>query len=218
MNEYGIHTIPLSLPQSLVSLREDLEKILINAQQRLKKFAEDHGWDEFIRESFADQAQIFDEKMNFDVVLKTITGTDPGVELPNTYSAALENRVLLCVSPELYHTNYPEGDEEKAYEKLITHEMAHRLHIRILKGDEDAMGPVWFFEGFAIHAAGQFEHDKINVSPVEIERIINLEQRSSYRLYGIALRYFLQKLPLQELVANAGKNDFNEWLRSFYMR
>ena len=40
-----------------------------------------------------------------------------------------------------------DGDEENAFEKLLAHEMAHRLHIRILNGNENAMGQYGSMKG-----------------------------------------------------------------------
>ncbi len=70
-----------------------------------------------------------------------------------------------------YAEIYPEGIEDKSFEKLLTHEMAHRLHIRILDGNEEAMGPIWFFEGFAIYIADQLIKPEINLSKKEMYEI-----------------------------------------------
>ena len=50
----------------------------------------------------------------------------------------------MSVSPKVYSQIYTEGIEEKSFEKLITHEMVHSLHIRILNGNEEAAGPICF--------------------------------------------------------------------------
>jgi hypothetical protein len=113
----------------------------------------------------------------------------------------------------LYRQNYPEGIEEKSFEKLITHEMAHRLHIRILNGDEHAMGPIWFFEGFAIYAAGQFEKSQAKLNSTEIWEIIKEQERGSYKNYSFVFRYFLTRVSINDLVERAGKKDFLDWLR-----
>ena len=89
--------------------------------------------------------------------------------------------------------------------------MAHRLHIRILEGDEDAMGPIWFYEGFAIYAAGQFE--TFSLDSTEIWKIVRSTERESYRKYGAVFRYFLKMVSIRELIEHAGKDDFQEWLQ-----
>jgi hypothetical protein len=135
------------------------------------------------------------------------------MELPETYCAALEQGILMSVSPELYQRLYPEGDEGQAFEKLLTHEMAHRLHIRILDGNEEAMGPVWFFEGFALYAAAQFEQSLPALSAAGIWEIVGAEERGDYRRYAAVFRSFLGKASLQQLVGMAGKAEFVDWLR-----
>lgn len=119
----------------------------------------------------------------------------------------------MSVSPELYKQIYPEGIEEKSFEKLITHEMAHALHVRILNGNEDAMGPVWFFEGFAIYAAGQFENSQLKLTRDEIWKIVENPKRGSYKKYSVVFRYFLKKASIQELIKTAGTKDLLDWLR-----
>ena len=163
-------------------------------------------------------AEIYDDKNMFDRELLKLSGAEPSVKLPKTYSAALEQNKFISVSPELYGQNYPDGIEDKSFEKLITHEMAHRLHIRILNKNEDAMGPIWFFEGFAIYACGQFEnyHPKMEFS--EILEIIKNPNRGSYKKYSIVFRYFLQKTSIHELIEHAGDNDFLKWLQDIARR
>ena len=121
--------------------------------------------------------------------------------------------MLMSVSPELYRSLYPQGDEESTYEKLLTHEMAHRLHIRILGGNEEAMGPVWFYEGFALYAAGQFERIASHLTAAEIWDVVNAEERGDYRQYATLFRHFLDKAPLQQLIDMAGQVGFVDWLR-----
>ncbi len=121
---------------------------------------------------------------------------------------------MITISPELYAENYPDGIEENSFEKLLTHEMVHRFHIRLLNGDEDAMGPIWFFEGFAIYAAGQFSNSKLKLTENEIWEIVNSTVRGSYKKYGFIFRYFLEKIPLNEMIEQAREKNFNTWLQS----
>ena len=205
-------TIPLELPKSLESQRHELEQTLLSAQRRLRSFAVQYGWDDLIIESFADHAEIYDDKNKFDQRFLKLHGEDLSIKLPKTVSAALEKRVFISVSPELYSQNYPQGIEEKSFEKLITHEMAHRLHIRILNGDENAMGPIWFYEGFAMFAANQFSKSDIHLNKDEIIEIMNNPERGSYLKYAYVFRYFTEKIPLHELINEAKNENFNEWL------
>lgn len=213
MIEECVYKIPLILSNSLEPQRHELEQLIISAQRRIRDFAKQHGWENLTRESFADYAEIYDKKDEFDLALIRLTGADPSIKIPITYSAVLENRVIISVSPELYAQNYPEGIEDKYYEKLIAHEIAHRLHIRILDGNEDAMGPIWFFEGFAIYASGQFENYSFELDSKEIWEIVRNTKRRSYKKYGAVFRYFLKKASIQDLIEKARTKNFLKWLQ-----
>jgi hypothetical protein len=117
----------------------------------------------------------------------------------------------MSISPQLYDTIFPEGIETDSFEKLITHELAHCLHVRILDGEEEKMGPIWFFEGFAIFAAGQFIND--TSKPTNLWEIVERERRGSYLQYGRVFGYFVDKIPLRELIRQSCKDNFIEWLK-----
>ncbi len=76
------------------------------------------------------------------------------------------------------------------------------------------MGPIWFFEGFAIYAANQFRNSKIKLSENEIWEIIENAERGSYEKYAFVLRHFKNKTSLNELVKRAGEDNFIVWLKS----
>jgi hypothetical protein len=114
-----------------------MEANFSKAQQRLQRFSARYGWQEFMNPPFIRKARIFDDRPGFDQYLHQVGKVDPAVVFPVTFSAALEEEEFVAVSPELYIKNYPDGDEPDFYEKLITHEMAHRLQVRILRGQED---------------------------------------------------------------------------------
>lgn len=209
-----MNSIPVILPSSLDIRRDEFEQALESAQNRITKFAEKNDWAHLATESFADSFRVFDNKKSFDEAILKSAGLDIKTKLPKTYSAALENRILMAVTPEIFLKNFPEGKEDNYYDKLLAHEMAHRLHIRILKGNEDAMGPVWFFEGFAIYAADQLKNGNINLPSREIWEIVESEDRGDYRKYGYIFRYFVNKAPLDTLISRAGDNDFTSWLHA----
>jgi hypothetical protein len=213
--ENGVYRVPLILSSSLDSRRTQFEQTLSAAQRRIVRFADEHGWKDLTKQSFFDRAQIFDGKADFDRALAKVAGLPASTVFPKTYSAALENRVLMAVSPELYAQNYPEGVEEDSYEKLLTHEIAHRLHIRVLKGNEDAMGPTWFYEGFATYTSDQFKEYALSTpKPDEISRVLTSQDRGSYREYARAFRFFAERVPIERLIEQASKNDFSTWLIS----
>ena len=201
------------LDAALEPQRSLLHQILLASQRRLKAFAVQHNWDHHLNDPFTRSAHFYAQKKAFDLALLEISGLDPKIELPETYCAALEQGVLMSVSPDLYLELYPEGDEASAFEKLLTHEMAHRLHIRILAGNEDAMGPVWFYEGFALHAASQLQKAAPSLTQDEIWAVAGAEDRQDYRRYVTVFQYFLGKATIHQLVEMAGKVEFLSWLR-----
>jgi hypothetical protein len=207
--EDGVYSVPLILSSSLEPRREQFEQTLLAAQRRIVNFAEKHGWLDLTKQSFFDRARIFDAKPDFDEALARVAGLPLSTVFPKTYSAALENRVLMAVSPELYAENYPEGVEQDSFEKLLAHEIAHRLHVRVLNGNEDAMGPTWFYEGFATYAAGQFKQCGVEMNADEIREVLAGEDRESYRKYASVFRFFAAKAPIKELIEQASKKDFS---------
>lgn len=210
--EEGVYIVPLVLPLSLESKRMQFEQILLRAQRRIVRFAERHGWRNLATERFFDRAEIFDVKADFDKALAGVAELPASTVFPKTYSAALECRVLMAVSPELYAKNYPVGIEEDSYEKLLAHEIAHRLHIRILRGDEEAMGPTWFFEGFAIYVAEQFKEATSEPTATKIQEILSSSERSSYREYSDVFHFFVKKVAVTDMIERAAKEDFQKWL------
>lgn len=219
-----VFKVPLELPRSLEANREELQKVIHDAQVRALNFARQYGWEEHMEKSYFDRVKIFDDKDEFDrfiLELLEITleealknsSVEKADKLPKEFSAGLEKRVLFAVSPELFARNYPIGVEDKFYEKILAHEIAHRLHVRILGGNEDAMGPLWFFEGFAIYAAGQFKNKRLEMDIEEIWNITGSKIRGSYEGYNVVFRYFLEMAPLPELVKRAGTPGFIEWLK-----
>ena len=204
----------LLLPASLEPRRAEFEGYIAKAMENVRAFAAKYGWSSLVHESFFDKVMIFDVKKDFDRTLLKLCKMDPGMVLPESYCGALEERNLIAVSPEYYDKVYPAGREPDSFIKLLTHEICHRLHVRILNNDEEAMGPVWFFEGFAIFAADQFTQSKIKLTEADIWNIVNDPDRGSYEKYSHVFKYFADKIPLKELVANAKREDLTDWLKS----
>ena len=213
MIETGVFDIPLMLAPSLEGQRAFLQTMLLGAQRRLRRFAQSYGWLDHMLTPFAIRAQMYLLKERFDHDLLALVGMDTNTQLPSTYCAALEEQVLMSVSPELYAELYPEGNEVDAFEKLLTHEMAHRLHIRILNGDEERMGPIWFYEGFALYAANQFEAFLPVLNKDEIWEVVRTEERIDYRRYASVFRYLLNFVSLEQLVDRGGIAEFLCWLQ-----
>jgi len=203
---------PLLLAEDLEVRREYFETVLRAAEQRLLRFSRRHDWSHLLAEPFYNGVEIYSDKRLFDKRLIQLYSLTPDTPLAKTFSATLEQRCLVAVSPELYRANYPEGSGPGSYEKLLTHELAHHLHIRILDGVEDEMGPIWFFEGFAVVAAGQFARDRSGITASQIKEYLEDEtERKSYRMYGRIIRYLLRRWTLPELVNQARSPGFTAW-------
>lgn len=205
-------SIRLILPGSLENRRQEFQGYVNAARINVRNFAEKSGWKDLVKDEFMDSVIIFDNKNNFNRTLLKLAGADTSINLPDTYCAALEKRTLVSVSPEIYSNVYPEGIEENSFEKLLTHEVAHRLHVRILQGDEEAMGPIWFYEGFATYVANQFSESNITLSKDEMIRIMEDPDRGSYIKYNYIFRYFINMISLKELILKAKNENFNKEL------
>jgi hypothetical protein len=210
--ELGPNKFNLVLPSSLDNQRDELEENLRAGYEIIADFATRHGWTHLMADSYVDHAIVFDSKHGFDEFIIELLGAPRETKLPLSFVAGLERRIYTAVSPELYKALVPKLVEHNFYSRLFAHEIAHRLHIRVLNGNEEAMGPIWFFEGFAVLAAGQLED--FVISEAEIWRVVERKDRGDYRAYGATLRYFLKKTTLQDLVARAGDAEFSDWLRS----
>jgi hypothetical protein len=206
------NTVAVILSPSLQGRRAELQGYMDLARENIRVFAQSNGWGDLTREAFMDSVMIFDDKALFNRTLLKLAGEDSTLELPDTYCAALEKRVLIVMSPEYYAKVYPEGVEEQSYVRLLTHEIAHRLHIRILNGDEEAMGPIWFYEGFAIYAANQFSQSNLELSKEEMIMVMQNPERGSYVQYNFIFRYFARRTPVQELIEKAKEKTFNDVL------
>ena len=206
---FGVYKIPLILKGSIDTTQEKLEEKIRKAQIRLKEFSIKYGWENNIREPFLSNIYIYDNQSKLINKLVEITNLNKE-DFPEKISAVINNRKLYILSPKAYLKVYPEGNEDKAYEKLITHELAHQLHLRILNGKDELMGPIWFYESFAIFAADQFKN--YNLESSVIWEVIKSEERVSYKYYGAIIRYLLNKTTLNQLVEKAKKEDFIDWI------
>lgn len=184
----------------------EFEKSFANAKNRLTVFAKENGWESLIdAKSFIEKVEVFPTKGEFDNALKTLSNGQMK-SVPKNFVAVMDNRILRVVSWKTYQQVHP-SETLQDYEKLLTHEMAHQLHVDILKGNENKMGPVWFYEGFAVLAAQQYESFKADSKSMS-EAISNAE-RGNYKVYGSILRKILKTKSLSTLVEEASKANFN---------
>lgn len=207
------NAIRLVLPVSMETRRSVFVAQVDSALRMIDDLSRAHGWDTMVTEPFMDSVMVFDDKRAFDHQLLAIAGADTAMELPATYCGALEARTLLVMSPEYYTRVYPEGVEAHSWVKLLAHEIAHRLNVRILHGHEEAMGPIWFYEGFAIHAAGQLRHARPALDSAAMRAVMDDPERGSYAAYGAVFDHFEKRHGLERMLkwAAAGEPAENLW-------
>lgn len=209
MNNKNTHSfgIPLELPPTEEKLRNWFEIKISNAQRRISEFASDYQWDMYVTTPLIKKFQVC-TKEQFDKELILAFHLDSETNIPKTYSAVIANEVLLAVTPETFAENYPDGQEEEAYEKLLAHELAHALHIRILEGKEEEMGPRWFYEGFALFAANQFQHVPEKMTKEDMQKIISTDGSVSYVYYRQIMDELLCQMDLKNAVKCARTQSF----------
>ncbi len=185
----------------------------VTAYAIVKRFAAKHGWSDHVSVFFDQGVEIFATQAALWSRVQALHGLS-GQPLPTKgLAAALEKHILLAVSPTEYRRVHPEySAAEGAWERVLAHEIAHRLHVAILAGDEDAMGPVWFYEGFAVVVSGDLKSAPVDAATAWENT--KAKGAGSYHKYAAALRFFSSRVPLRELVANAGRKDFHAWLRA----
>ncbi|WP_330948718.1 hypothetical protein [Virgibacillus sp. MG-45] len=203
-----VFKIPLELPPTEENRRNEFELKISNAQRRISEFASAYQWSKYLSTPLINKLQICSTKEQFDKEVKLAFHLDPETNIPKTYSAVITNDILLAVTPETYAKNYPIGQEENAYEKLLAHELAHAFHIRILEGKEDEMGPRWFYEGFALLAANQFQHVTDKMKKADMQKIINTDESVSYVYYRQIMDELLCQMDLKVAVNCARAQDF----------
>ena len=196
----------------------DLRGEVAEAEEIVASFAVANGWEETLARKTFDAVEIFKTHNALWQRVLSINGMPLDTALPpgTTMVAGIEKRVLVAVCPDEYAKVYPEyGSQPDSWRRLIAHEIAHRLHVNLLDGNEDAMGPSWFFEGFAVIAAGQtLDHGLVYTTATEAFAGVREKGPLAYRRFSAAVRYFLKEHPLKELVDHAGKEDFEGGLET----
>jgi hypothetical protein len=204
------------VPGGMEERRPEILQAVQAARTLVAEFADRHGWQAEARvpgfarvEVFADQQALWRRVLELNELdLATTMPTDGLV-------AAIEHEVLLLVVPEEYARIRPEyARDPEAFVRLIAHELLHRLHVRILGGNEDQMGPQWFYEGFAVVGAGQAETEQAGFASIdEALRAVEQKGRGSYARYGAAVRLLMTRAPLEELVERARTGELETWAR-----
>ncbi len=191
---------------------------VLEAEAIVETFVGRYGFEEHVERRAFDRVEVFATRaalwqrvlVLFDAPEDTPMPAGPPV-------AALEARVLLTVTEAEYraaHPEYASGPEPLA--KLLAHELLHQVHVAIVEGEE-AMGPRWFYEGFAVVASGQ-DFDRGHLAfETEAEALAAAhratEPELAYRRYAAAFRFFLTRIPLVELLRLPTHPDFEQELR-----
>lgn len=211
--EPGIFDVPVIVSDPQDGRREEFRRTFHNAQRSLRKFAQQNGWTSLMDKPFVQQVEIYDSKPAFDERIRQLSPGDQS-PIPKTYSAGVENGILFLVAPELYAANFPDGRGPLSYEKLMVHELAHRLHLRACGDKDELMGPIWFWEGLGTYAADQFPGNKA-LPDTQVWEIVAATDRGSYRKYNAVFTQLLKQkgVTLPEFVKQAGQPDFTAWLK-----
>jgi hypothetical protein len=202
----------LTLPAGEEHRRRWYAEQVVAAHETIAAFAAEHGWASRVR-PFFQHVEVFADQEGLWARLRPTFGLADDAPLPTPgLAGALERGVLHAVTPEAYARVQPRyGAAPGAYARLLAHEMAHRLHIAVLDGDEERMGPAWFYEGFAIVASGDLGGLEVATAD-DLWRHARAEGPGAYAHYAAALRCLAARIPLPELVARAGGAGFERWI------
>jgi hypothetical protein len=190
---------------------------VLAALQIVREFAASNGWSLHTREPFFHGVEIHQTREALWHRILELNGQPLDVPVPtDALTAALEGGLLVAVVPEEARRARPEYFASAFdWVRALAHEIIHRLHVRVLGGREEAMGPPWFFEGFAMLGSGQPIGQEIEVtSTARALELAHSQGRGAYARYAAAIRYFAERIPLRELVAQAGAPEFEDWLQS----
>lgn len=189
----------------------------LEAEEIVRSFSESTPWADAGRLRQFDRIEVFADQNRLWQRVLEIHGLEPAPLPVARLVAGLEGRVLLVVTPEHYREIAPDyASEADAWTRLMAHEIAHRFHVSLLDGDEEAMGPTWFFEGFAVLVSGQGlgrEHHPGSVGEA-LDLVRDTKSPGAYGRFRASLGFLLGRAPLEELVSHASRPDFEDWLRS----
>jgi hypothetical protein len=206
----------LVLPSGHEHRRVETVEAVLLALQIVREFAAVHGWSRHVRQPFFNAVEIYADQSALWRRILELNGVEDAPMPTDALTAALEGEKLLAVFREEAERARPEYFRTpEDWARALAHEIVHRLHARILNGNEDAMGPEWFFEGFAVYGSGQPLGDAYEIASADEGLMLAAQRgRGAYARYAAAVRFFAERVPLPELVANAGTKDFDAWLRS----
>ncbi|MCP3928634.1 MAG: hypothetical protein GY705_05980 [Bacteroidetes bacterium] len=175
-------------------------------------FTSKYGWQTLAIEPFVDQLRVFESQLSLWKEIKDITKTKESKPSTTGLSSALISKTLLVITPEEYERIRPEyATIDNAWARLLAHEIFHQLHIRIVV-KEELMGPKWFYEGFAMYAAGQHIIAEKPSSIKEVFEAMNAKKRGAYAKYEALFNLLVENIELNETIKRASQKDFHKWL------
>lgn len=206
----------ITLPPGSENRREEVTQGVHDAQTIVKAFAAAYDWSPFVKEPFFSRVEIHSDQEALWRRMLEVNGVSDIPMPTDTLTAALEKGSLMAVFFEDAQRARPEYFQTRLdWVQALAHEMIHQLHVRILNGDENAMGPQWFYEGFAVVGSGQLLGRALIVQNVEQALELTVATgRGCYACYATALRFLMERISLQRLVDYAASPDFETLLRT----
>lgn len=202
----------LTSSPELISRCHEFSMGLSEACDIVRHFAIRHGWEEHLKHPFVSSFHVFAKQDDMWKKIRDLAGSDEQDPPTDGLSAALIDGILLAITPEDYEKRRPEYTQvDKPWVRLLAHEIMHQLHIRIV-GHEDKMGPQWFYEGFAMYAAGQHISDDSFSSVRDVIDAMHAQSRGSYAKFEAVFEFFLSRIDIHTLLRKAAQTDFQDWL------
>lgn len=187
---------------------------VVEAYSIVNSFASLNGWLDYMQKPLFTSVHIFETWEKLWQKIKYMTRSPEESPPTDGLSAAIHSGCLMAVTQEEYERLRPEyASVDKPWARLLAHEIAHQLHIRIV-GTEKKMGPKWFYEGFAMYASGQRFSGHVITSFEGVLEAMHAESRGSYAKYVAAFEFFLDRIDLKQMLREAGKREFEAWLLS----
>lgn len=142
--------------------------------------------------------------------------------IPPTFSGTVVGRALYLVGRDAYERLwrgfYPDQAwSERTYRQLIAHELTHKAHedwALARFGTVEAMGPAWFYEGFAVACAGQFARGEAPMTPQALRAEVGdgRTPEGSYPTFGRVVRALAAHYGMKAVVEAAARPDFPDSL------
>lgn len=145
-----------STSSKLIKRKKEYLQLIEEATQIVENFANLHDLEVGEIAKLVKKVKIYDEHDRFSYKLAEMFDLSPAEILPS-FVGTIVDKVLYLMVPEYYFNLNPTLNKSTAYQQLIAHEIAHQYHVFLLNENEEKMGPIWFFEGFATTVANQYE-------------------------------------------------------------